>query len=266
MKEKTKQDLPVLVLLGIMVIFFITFLVAETTLFEKAKEDEDIYIHSFEEAVEIQINNNTLDLKIENGSALEAEDENIRKAMDISQSSTDFQFLKLDETVNLTAEQLNESLKGKGILEGHGKTFLKAQNKYNLNALYLISHAQIETGNGKSALAQGIKVEDGTYYNFFGIGAFDKKAVSEGSSYAAKSDWSSPEKAIMGGAKFIRENYVSKGQDTLYAMRWNPENPGSHLYATDIDWSKKIGRILESHYNKQDISANEFYKNYYAEE
>lgn len=263
MKEKTKQDIPVLILLSIMVVFFITFLVSETTLVEKK---EETYIHSFEEAVDAQIRSGTLDVKLENGNAAEAEDEDIRSAMDISQSNTEFQFLKLDSPVSLTAEQLNESLEGKGILENQGEAFLNAQEKHNLNALYLISHAQIETGNGKSPLALGIEVEDGTYYNFFGIGAFDKKAVSEGSSYAAKSDWSSPEKAIMGGAAFISENYVLKGQDTLYAMRWNPENPGSHLYATDIHWAAKIGNILEGHYNNQQVSATDFHKEYYTDE
>lgn len=263
MKEKTKQDIPVLILLGIMVVFFITFLVSETTLVEKK---EKTYIHSFDEAVDTQINSSTSDVKLENGSAVKARDEDIREAMDTSRSNTDFQFLKLDETVSLTVEELNESLAGKGILENQGETFLQAQEKHNLNVLYLISHAQIETGNGKSSLARGIEVEDGTYYNFFGIGAFDKKAVSEGSSYAAKSGWSSPEKAIMGGARFISENYVSKGQNTLYAMRWNPENPGSHLYATDIQWAEKIGSIIEGHYNAHDITVNEFHKNYYTEE
>lgn len=262
MKEKTKQDIPVIILLGVMVIFFITFLVSETTLVEKK---EKMYIPSFEEAVNTQINSGTMDVKLENDDAVEAEDEDIKSAMDPNRSDTEFQFLKLDEPVKLTAEQLNESLEGKGILENQGKTFLEAQEKYKLNALYLISHAQIETGNGKSSLARGIEVEDGTYYNFFGIGAFDKKAVSEGSSYAAKSDWSSPEKAIMGGAEFISKNYVSRGQDTLYSMRWNPENPGTHLYATDIHWASKIGSILRSHYNKQDVSATEFQKEYYTD-
>ncbi len=263
MKEKRKQDIPVLILLGVMVIFFITFLVSETTLINKEEERD---IHSFEKAVDTQINSGTLDVKLVDGNAVEAGDEDIRNAMEISQSNTEFQFLKLDETVELTAEQLNESLEGKGILENQGDVFLKAQKRHNLNVLYLISHAQIETGNGKSTLAQGIKVADGTYYNFFGIGAFDRQAVSEGSGYAAKSDWSTPEKAILGGARFISEHYVAKGQDTLYAMRWNPKNPGSHLYATDIHWALKIGNIMESHYNKHNVSANNFYKAYYTDE
>ena len=39
----------------------------------------------------------------------------------------------------------------------------------------------------------------------FGIGAFDENAVHTGSSFAKKQSWTSPEKAIMGGAKFVRK-------------------------------------------------------------
>jgi len=262
MKQKTKQDIPVLILLGAMVVFFITFLASETTLIDK----EEKYTHSFEAAVDAQAKSSTQDVKLEDSGAAEADEEDIRNAMDIGRSSTDFQFLKLDETADLTPAQLNESLEGKGILEGRGETFHAAQEQYGLNALYLISHAQIETGNGRSSLAGGIEVGETTYYNFFGIGAFDKKAVSKGSGYAAESGWTTPEKAIMGGARFISENYVSKGQDTLYKMRWNPENPGKHLYATDIHWAVKIGNIMESHYSKHGLTADEFRKDYYTEE
>ncbi len=48
-------------------------------------------------------------------------------------------------------------LKGKGILENRGKVFLEAQEKYEVNVIYLVSHALVETGNGKSELAKGIK-------------------------------------------------------------------------------------------------------------
>lgn len=78
----------------------------------------------------------------------------------------------MDEPVALTAEQLNELLEDRGILEGRGEVFLEAQEEHGLNALYLISHAQVETGHGQSELAQGIEVDGSTYYNFFGIGAF----------------------------------------------------------------------------------------------
>lgn len=53
-----------------------------------------------------------------------------------------------------------------------------------MNVLYLVSHALVETGNGKSELAKGIEVDGKTYFNFYGIGAFDENAVHTGSSFA----------------------------------------------------------------------------------
>ena len=44
----------------------------------------------------------------------------------------------------------------------------------------------------------------------------------------------------MGGAAFIRHQYFENEQITLYQMRWNPKNPGSHQYASDIEWADKI--------------------------
>ena len=61
---------------------------------------------------------------------------------------------------------------------------------------------------------------------------------------AYNAGWTTPELAVVGGAAFIGNGYVSKGQDTLYKMRWNPQfasNNGyaSHQYATDIAWAYK---------------------------
>lgn len=54
--------------------------------------------------------------------------------------------------------------------------------------------------------------------------------------------WTTPEKAIEGGAKWISEQYINNPnyqQNTLYEMRWNPASPGKHEYATDIGWAVK---------------------------
>lgn len=42
---------------------------------------------------------------------------------------------------------------GNGKLKGQGKTFLKAQEKYGINAVFLIAIAQLESATGKSNLA-----------------------------------------------------------------------------------------------------------------
>lgn len=88
-----------------------------------------------------------------------------------------------------------------------------------------------------------------TVYNMFGIGANDEAPVKLGAIRAYEEGWTSPKKAIIGGAKFIGNNYIQAGQNTLYKMRWNPDamarsGVATHQYATDIRWAvKQTGRI-----------------------
>ena len=166
-----------------------------------------------------------------------------------------FQFLKLSTSTNLDPFEVNEKiLAGKGVLAGHAATFIAASKKYGINEIYLISHALLETGNGTSKLARGVQIYGKTVYNFFGIGAYDGNAVQTGAEYAYKAGWFTPEAAIMGGAEFIAKGYISKGQDTLYKMRWNPDSVAangyaSHQYATDIGWAAKQVSHISSLYS-----------------
>ena len=75
-----------------------------------------------------------------------------------------------------------------------------------MNIIYLISHALVETGNGQSDLSNGIKEGDHHYYNFW-YWCFDEDAVKTGKSFAKQKKWTTPEKAIMGGAWFVRFHY-----------------------------------------------------------
>ncbi|NBI08146.1 SH3 domain-containing protein [Senegalia massiliensis] len=162
-----------------------------------------------------------------------------------------YQFLVLSGSSGLDASQLNNILKGKGILEGKGAAFIEASRKYNINEIYLISHALLETGYGKSTLATGVKVNGKIVYNMYGIGAYDSNPIGGGSQYAYNSGWFTPEQAIIGGAKFISEKYVNNPnykQDTLYKMKWNPDSPGVHQYATDIGWASKQTRKIKELY------------------
>ncbi|MCM3585188.1 N-acetylglucosaminidase [Mesobacillus maritimus] len=185
-----------------------------------------------------------------------------------------FQFLRLSGSAGANVTEVNNNvLSGKGILHDKAEWFIQASSTYSINEMYLISHALLETGNGTSDLATGIKIKvkkdsknnivytdnglidvelvdrtasdyDAIVYNMYGIGAYDSNANLGGARYAYNKGWTTPEKAIVGGAQFVAQNYVSKGQDTIYKMRWNPENPGTHQYATDIGWAvKQVNRI-----------------------
>lgn len=186
----------------------------------------------------------------------------IKNAMDPIRLAKDdeykYQFLLLDQPQYLPVSALNKLLEGKGVLEGQGASFSQAAKKYGINEIYLISHALIETGNGTSDLAKGGDIVNGKftnksakkYHNVFGIGAYDDNPLIEGIKYAKEAGWDSVSKAIVGGAKFIGQSYVKAGQNTLYKMRWNPAHPGTHQYATDINWANLNAQVIKGFYDK----------------
>lgn len=192
-----------------------------------------------------------------------------------------YQFMILSGQCGVSANQMNSELKGKGILEGHGAAFIEGAKKYNVNELYLMAHAFLETGYGTSTLSKGVLVssvsekdENGkTYqkpveprvvYNMYGINAFDKSALKDGSERAYKEGWFTPKIAIVEGANWISKNYINNAiykQDTLYKMKYNPVTPGTHQYATDIAWPKKQLRqidIMMDYYKKMDGALLKF--------
>ena len=95
---------------------------------------------------------------------------------------------------------------------------------------------------------KGESVEPQVVYNMFGIGAYDRDPLKSGSERAYEEGWFTPEKAIIGGAKWIAGHYINNldyQQDTLYKMRWNPKMPGVHQYATDVGWAYKQTRVMD---------------------
>ncbi len=168
------------------------------------------------------------------------------------------QFAKLSSSANLQRDEVNgKILKGKGILDGKAQAFIDAGKTHGVNEIYLISHALLETGNGSSTLATGVTYKGKVVYNMYGIGAYDGCAVECGAKYAYEAGWFTPEDAIIGGAAFVGKNYIQKGQDTLYKMRWNPEfasknNYATHQYATDIGWALKQTARMNNLYNLLD--------------
>ena len=195
-----------------------------------------------------------------------------------------YQFVKLSSFSALSEEEINQKiLYNRGILKNKASSFLEAGFKYGVNEIYLISHATLETGNGSSRLANGIKVKvkkdskgnvvyasnkekeivvlddkatdyEAKVYNMYGIGALDSCALECGARRAYNEGWTSASKAIVEGAQFAAENYIHAGQDTLYKMRWNPEQLASkgyptHQYASDIGWAVKQTKYYEQLYS-----------------
>lgn len=160
-----------------------------------------------------------------------------------------FQFLDLSRTSNASATVLNNYLKGKGTLHNQGQAFIDASRLHGFSDIYLISHSILETGHGGSTLAKGVMHNGVKVYNMFGIGAYDSCPVDCGAKRAYDEGWTTPYKAIIGGAEFIGDTYIKAGQNTLYKMRWNPaamDLTGKYgrQYATDIGWASKQIRTM----------------------
>ena len=175
-----------------------------------------------------------------------------------------YQFLDLSEPSNVTERMLNVYLSDKGVLKGKGDVFRRAAVNSRVNAAYLAVHACLESGGGTSELASGIDYEGTTVYNMFGIGAYDADPINGGAKYAYEHGWTSVDAAIEGGARWISENYINDGQNTLYKMKWNPAKPGTHQYATDVAWAAKQARTLQTFMDVFPISQMSFEVPVYA--
>ena len=185
------------------------------------------------------------------------------------------QFLRLDTYKGGVSEsELNSYLNslpkvnGKNtVFYNQGKTFIDAAQKYDIDLIYLVSHAMWETGYGKSVLAQGQTItsykgntlpQPVTVYNFFGIGAIDKSANVSGAEASYSNGWTSIEKTIDGSAKWIRDNYIKSSkynQNTIYKMKFNYEY-SFHQYATDVNWANGISGIMYKLVSMYDTASN----------
>ncbi|SFN57475.1 glucosaminidase domain-containing protein [Proteiniclasticum ruminis] len=187
-----------------------------------------------------------------------------------------------EEYFEVSVEQLNAMLSGRGVLSGMGQAFLDAGIQYKVNPFYLIAHSLLETGNGGSVLANGQTVEviyskfgdinspstpvpqedlGKLVYNVFGIGAWDVNPNLWGAQKAYSEKWFSVEEAIMGGAKWISTNYIHRAnpQNTLYKMRFNLGENMTHQYATDIEWARKQASRIKSQFDSLGVNVPKRY-------
>ncbi|GAA0305810.1 hypothetical protein GCM10008924_24250 [Gracilibacillus halotolerans] len=198
-------------------------------------------------------------------------------------SASFYQFLLLDQFTYTKATELNSKFlrtnTQAGSLQGQGAAFIEAANRYGINEVYLVAHTLHETGNGKSTLASGVsrwtQMVPGTckpvkdkngknviidisprkVYNMYGIQAFDDCPTNAGAQYAYDNGWFTPSAAIVGGAYFIKNGYIERGQNTLYKMRWDPESAArtgryGKQYATHIAWADIQARSIARMYNQ----------------
>ena len=155
-----------------------------------------------------------------------------------------------------------------GTLKKYSETIMEAAKTNDVSAYMLASRLKQEQGNsGTSPLISGKYSGYEGFYNYFNVGAggTGNEVVINGLTYAKKQGWDSAEKAIIGGAAFIKTEYVgindkynAKGQLTGYLQKWDPYGwkLGGHQYMQNITAHYSEASSTYNSYESQDGYKN----------
>lgn len=155
-----------------------------------------------------------------------------------------------------------------GDYESYASCIQDAGAEAGVNPNVLAAMIIMEQGWDGSSLCTGKKKGYKGYYNFFNIGAWTTDSMSsvERGLWYAKGEgegntsyqrpWNSPYKAIVGGAEFYNENYISNDQNTYYTKKFNVMNGsdsiGTHEYMTNVSGALDEGRLVRKAYEDQE--------------
>jgi len=149
-----------------------------------------------------------------------------------------FQFSNLKSRTNYTAADINRlySLMGANDskLAGKGATFKAAEQRYGVNALYLVAHSALESAWGRSKIAKDKN-------NFFGISAYDDTP------YTSATKFDDVDSGILGAARWINSKYLhNSGYPANGAYLGNKAGGMNVNYATAPYWGESIASIMFS--------------------
>ncbi len=183
-----------------------------------------------------------------------------------------FQFELLTFSSLIKVSDVEQILKGTFMYDAKIKyytsdgTLKKTSTKYsqciydagkasNLNPCYLASKIKNEVVSGTQASGSVSGKYSGYegYYNFYNIGAYaGKSPIANGLKYASTAGtysrpWNTPQKAISGGAQWIAEQYVARGQNTGYFQKFNvgPNTVSAaynHQYMSNVSGAQSQGK------------------------
>jgi len=152
-----------------------------------------------------------------------------------------YQYLSERSKISYNASDIDKYFEAKtpsdSVLRGKGKYFIKAQNKYGVNASFMIGIAMNESGKGISTLSK-------TKNNIFGIDAVDSDPQH------AK-NFENIEDCIDKFAKdFMTNRYLNPKDWRYYGSNIGNKNLGCNVkYASDPFWGEKASSFM----NEMDV-------------
>ena len=166
-----------------------------------------------------------------------------------------FQFEELSN-VDTNIDSIRNMTAGT-FLDGHEQGIIDTANECNVNPYYIVARVIQEQGRQGSELVSG----NSGYYNAFNIGASGSNSaeiIQNGIAYAQKKGWTTLEASIKGGIEFVANNYINRGQNTLYLQKFNvtPIETYAHQYQQNLMAAQSEGATLRNAYINIDSLAS----------
>ncbi len=130
-----------------------------------------------------------------------------------------------------SVDALQKFLNGTYFSDQAGTIFDVGKNQ-SISPFYLAARIISEQGKDGSQMVFGRYPGYEGYYNHFNIGATGtgETALKNGLTYARNHGWNTPAKSIEGGASTLGNNYIKRGQDTIYLQKFDLVTGNMHQY------------------------------------
>ncbi len=142
-----------------------------------------------------------------------------------------------------------------GAVRSYADTFVEVGSGLGVSPYHLASRCKQEQGaKGTSPLISGRYSGYEGYYNYFNVRAYTTGSASatvNGLAYAKQQGWNSIYKSISGGSSIVANNYVKKGQNTIYFEKFNVvyhDSLYSHQYMTNVQAAMSEGSNMAKAY------------------
>lgn len=177
--------------------------------------------------------------KFDNGTWLCASNKAIKNQMDprnILNDDNIFEFVELKYVDGAQTLKGIEKITQNTFLDNENveKSLIEAGKKANIDPYFLASRLIQEQGKKGTTLSKGYQYDENTIvYNPFNIGAKGNSSaeiIENAAQYAYQQGWNSLDKAIIGGVEYVKEDYINKGQNTLYLQKFDVVNEDKSLY------------------------------------
>ena len=162
-----------------------------------------------------------------------------------------------------TIKYKNSSGTTKTINKSYAKVIMEAAEAAGISPYHLASRIVQEQGSTGSSTTSGIYSGYKGYYNFLNVNATGNSSstiIKNALAYAKKKGWSTPEKAIKGGAEFLADGYISSGQNTLYLQKFDVDDSDgslySHQYMQNVSAAKTESSSILKTYKEIDSNLN----------